>query len=217
MIDLTTDPIMGTIDPVMGSSATNNVSASLFGKVRSAILAVLFRHTDQAFHLRQVIRVAGVGYGAGQRELAALVKNGLAVRSRQGNLVLYQANLESPIFPEIRDLMVKTAGLADVLKAAFAPIADRITAAFIYGSFAKGSESSASDVDVMLIGDISMREVVSALRPAHDELHREINPSLYSTADFRNRVVHADHFITSLLREPKIMLIGDEHDLGQTD
>ena len=200
----------------MGSIAADNTTVPLFGKVRAAILAVLFRNTGQALHARQIIRTAGVGYGAGQRELAALVDMGLAVRTRQGNLVLYQANAESPVFPEIRSLMVKTAGLADVLKFALAPLADRITAAFIYGSFAKGSESAASDVDVMIVGDTSLREVVRALRPAQDELRREINPSVYSSLEFRDRAAHDDHFISSVLREPKVVLIGDEHDLGQT-
>ena len=110
-------------------------------------------------------------------------------------------------------MFVKTAGVADVLRSALAPLADRITAAFIYGSFAKGTETAASDVDIMIVGDVSMREAVSALRPARDALRREINPSVYSTQEFRNRIAHDDHFITSVLREARISLIGDENEL----
>jgi predicted nucleotidyltransferase len=110
-------------------------------------------------------------------------------------------------------LIVKTLGIAGVIRAALAGSAANIRVAFIYGSVAKGTEKTESDVDVMVIGDIGFGEVVSALRPAQDQLAREINPSVFSSDEMRRRISEADHFFTTIMREDKVFLIGDEHDL----
>ena len=184
------------------------VGAALFGKVRRAVLGLLFRNSDRAFYLREIVRSAGVGQGAVQRELANLTKAGLLTRRRGGRQVYYQANRQSPVFAEIRSLLVKTAGLADVLRGSLARLADRIAAAFVFGSFAKGVEKAGSDVDVMVIGEVSFAEVTEALGPTQDALGRELNPSVYSAVEFRRKVKAGHHFVNSLLREPKIFLLG---------
>lgn len=213
---MTSVPIPGTIEPNMGTQAQDISTASvLFGKARREILAILFCHSDQEFYLRQIVRAAGVGQGAVQRDLASLTAAGIVVRTRRGHQVFYRANSESPVFPELRGLIVKTAGVADVLRAALADLSDRIVASFIYGSMARGTEKTSSDLDLMVIGDVEFGEVVSALRLAQDQLAREINPSVFHSDEMRQRIAEEDHFITTVLREEKVFLIGDEHDLRQ--
>jgi predicted nucleotidyltransferase len=190
------------------------VASLLFGRVRQAILALLFTHSDQSFYVRQIARIAGGGVGAVHRELNNLVQAGLIVRTSQGNQVYYQANRNSPVFSDLRGLVVKTSGVGDVLRSALAPLADRINAAFVYGSVARGDEKAESDIDVMVVGDVDFGEVVNALSPSQDQLGREINPSVFSRAEFQQRVEKKEHFITTVLRAPKIMLIGEESELG---
>ena len=102
-------PRLGTIVPIMGTQSETGIAATLFGRARVAVLATLFRDTGKAMYLREIVRAAGVGQGAVQRELANLAKAGIALRTRRGNQVFYQANRESPVFTEIRSLVVKTA------------------------------------------------------------------------------------------------------------
>ena len=135
------------------------------------------------------------------------------VREDRGKQVYYQANSDSPVFNELRGLIVKTAGVADFLRSALAPLADRINLAFIYGSFARGEERAISDVDVMVIGNDGFSEVVTKFTFAQDQLHREINPSVYSMEAFKHRVNTKEHFISSIMGEPRIHLIGDENEL----
>jgi len=176
-------------------------------------LALLFSHADQSFYLREIARMVGTGHGAVQRELAQLLKAGLVTRTRRGREVFYQANRASPVFPELHGLIVKTVGVADVLREALAPLAERVRVAFIYGSFAKGEERAESDVDIMVVGDVDFGEAVSALRPAQDRIGREVNPSVFAPEEWRRRVAGGDHFITTIQREEKLFLIGDEQDL----
>jgi uncharacterized protein len=190
-----------------------NIGSALFGRGRQAVLAILFCHSDESFHTRHIVRSVGMGYGAVQRELARLVEAGLVTRSRSGNQVLYQANKECAVFAELRGLMVKTAGVADVLRASLAALSDRIDAAFVYGSVASGSERADSDVDLMVIGNVTLRDVSDNLRTAEEELRREVNPGVFTSDEFRERALAEEHFVTSVLAEPKIFLIGNEDEL----
>jgi len=138
---------MSTIDPTIGTEPPEkNAASAPFGRVRRAILALLFTHSDESFYVRQIARATGGGLGAVHRELSNLVEAGLVVRARHGRQVYYQANRDSPVFADLRGLIARTAGVADVLRGALAPLADRIAAAFVYGSVARGSEKSDSDI-----------------------------------------------------------------------
>ena len=193
----------------MGTTfSPNAVGAALFGKVRRVVLGLLFCNSDRAFYLREVIRSAGVGQGAVQRELAKLTRAGLLTRRREGRQVYYQANRQSPVFEEIRSLLVKSAGLADVLRASLARLADRILTAFVFGSFAKGAEKAESDVDVMVVGEVTFAAVADAFGSAQEVLGREVNPSVYSAAEFQRKAAAGRHFVTAILRGPKVFLIG---------
>lgn len=205
------DPIKGTISPIMRTSLSN-VSLELFGKVRSAVLALLFRDSKQSFYFREIARSIGSGRGAVQRELVNLLEIGLLISYRQGNHVYYQANPRCPIFSEIKSLMIKTCGVAGVLQEALKPLEAEIRSAFIYGSFAKGLEKVDSDVDVLIIGNVNFAEIADLLWSVQETIGREINPSVYPVNEFITKVLDGHHFVASLVHEPKIFLIGVEDD-----
>lgn len=191
------------------------MAEALFGRVRCAVLALLYFHQEESFYLRQIVRLTGAGHGAVQRELGHLWSVGVIVRRKRGKELYYQANASSPIFAELRNMLLKTAGVADLLRAALAPLAERIEQAFIYGSVARGADTMGSDVDVMIIGDVGFGEVVAALHPAQEQLHREVNPSVYTPEEIRQRVVRGEHFITTVLQGERLFLIGDADDVAR--
>ncbi len=193
----------------------SSLSSALFGQTRMAILALLYGHPGESYYLRQLVRSAGLGLGVAQREVKRLSDAGIIRRSVSGNQVFYQANPDCPIFPELKGLIVKTAGVADVLRLALAPLAGRIQVAFIYGSVAKLIQRNSSDVDVMVVGEPAFGEIVSALGGAQETLGRDINPTVYSRTDFRSKVKAGHHFLTTVLKGEKVFLIGDEHELAR--
>jgi predicted nucleotidyltransferase len=198
----------------MGTKTSNKSLASgLFGKTRRAVLALLFGRPDEAFYVRQVVRIAGVGQGTVQRELRQLAELGVISRQVRGQQVYFQANRKCPIFSELRGLITKTTGVADVLNDALASLGGRITVAFIYGSVAKGSDKTTSDVDLMVVGKVDFGEVVSAVGSAQETLGREVNPTVYPPDEFRRKITAGHSFLKTVLSEPKVFLIGDEHDL----
>ncbi len=189
------------------------LSTTLFGKTRRAVLSLLFTHPDESFYLRQIKRVAGSGMGSVQRELKSLTEAGIIQSTARGTLTYYQANPDCPVYEELKGLIVKTAGIGDILKAALAPLSERLQAAFIYGSFAQGREQKGSDVDLCVIGSVQFAEIVSAMSTAQQRLGREINPTVYPPEEFHARVAAKDHFLSALMNGPKIFLVGDTNEL----
>jgi len=185
----------------------------LFGGTRRAILALLYGHAQEQFYLRDLVRRTETGLGAAQRELKQLTEAGLVLRVRRGNQVYYQANSANPIFPELKGILTKTAGIRDVIQQALQPVADRVRVAFIFGSVAKGVEKASSDIDILLIGDVGFGEVVSSLNMAETKLGREINPTMYPPSEYAAKLKQKNHFLTTVLRQKKIFVIGDEHEL----
>ncbi len=211
---LPTAPIMDTIVPKMSTNDLKHTIATvLFGKAQRALLAMFFLQPEQSFYLRQIVRLAGIGQGATQRELARWVDAGLLLRERRGNQVHYRVNTASPVFSELKALTVKTAGVADVLRDALAGLAHRIAVAFIHGSVARGEEKADSDVDVLVVGDVPFSEVVAALGGAQERLGRELNPSVFPPQEFRRKLQAGHHFLTSVMTTPKLFLIGSEREL----
>jgi predicted nucleotidyltransferase len=151
--------------------------------------------------------------GSVQRELKQLTRAGLLREKRRGNQVLYRANRESPLYPELQSLVVKTAGLADVLRRALAPLADHIQIAFIFGSFARGAQNKDSDVDLMVIGNLPSSEIYRALSEPQQRLNREINCNVYPPEEVSRKIAARHHFLTRVLEAPKVFLLGDEHEL----
>lgn len=184
---------------------------ALFPAVRQRVLAVLFGSPDRSFYANELIALARSGTGAVQRELASLLAAGLITVRDQGNQKHYQANAASPVFAELRGLVLKTVGLADVLRAALAPLEDQVAAAFVYGSVARQQDTAASDVDVLIVSDaLGYAEVFGALEGAAQTLGRAINPTLYTRAELARRRAQDNAFVTRVLDQPRIWLMGDE-------
>jgi uncharacterized protein len=191
----------------------SSTADALFSRAKRSVLGLLFTHPDEAYHTRAIARAVGISVGAVQRELQGLAAAGILSRREEGRQVYYQANHECPIFPDLQSLAVKTMGVADVLRSALAGLAGRIQLAFIYGSMTRGEMNAASDVDVLIVGDVTFAEAVAALRPAQETLRREVNPSVYPPDEYCRKVAEGSHFLTSILREPHVFLIGGEHEL----
>jgi predicted nucleotidyltransferase len=201
--------------PIMGISNVSNLADALFPKVRQRVLAVLFGQPDRSFYANEVIALAQSGTGAVQRELADMAQVGLISVTKVGNQKHFQANTQSPVYTELRGLVLKTVGLADVLRSALTPLLNRIDTAFVYGSMANQQDTAQSDVDVMLIStSLSYADVFGALESASQHLKRNINPTLYTPDEFAQRLDQDQAFITRVMQQPKIWLIGK---LEQTD
>jgi predicted nucleotidyltransferase len=206
------------IKPIMGinnqNSDTAGIADALFPKGRQRVLAVLFGNPDRSFYANEVISLAQSGTGSVQRELAALSAAGLLTVTKQGNQKHYQANAAAPVFAELRGLIMKTSGLADVLRAALAPLAPQIVSAFVYGSVAKQNDTAHSDIDLMVVStDLSYANVFGALEGASVSLGRKVNPTLYTPADMAKRIAQDNAFVTRVLQQPKIWLIGNDEQL----
>jgi predicted nucleotidyltransferase len=188
---------------------------ALLPKTRQGILAATFVQPEKAWYVSELARRLGVPSSSLQRELQDLTEAGILKSHRQGRMVYYQANGESPLFPDLRGLLLKTAGLVDILADALKPLRTKIPLAFVYGSIASGQERSDSDIDLMVVGDISPVDLAVPLRHARELLGREINPTVYSSAEFRKKRMAKDHFLTEVLTKPRLLVLGSEHELDK--
>jgi len=185
----------------------------LGSKLRAKVLGWLFSHPDERYFVRQLTALVNEDSTNVSRELARLERTGILVSTTEGKQKYYQANRKSPLFDELHGLMLKTVGVADVLRSALVPAQEKIKAAFIFGSIAAGNENRRSDIDVVVIGRVSFEEVVSLLSPAEEKLKREVNPVVYPVAEFKKKVKEGHHFVKTVLEDQKIFLIGDEDEL----
>jgi predicted nucleotidyltransferase len=204
---------MSTIDLIMSTATTSQLNDVLFGQTRGRILALLYGTPDQQYYIRQIARHVGTSPGNVQRELETLREIGLIERSTIGNVVLFQANPKHPVFREIRALIAKTAGSFHVLRTALEPLAPRISFAFVYGSVARGEEDASSDVDLMVVGKVTLDELLAHLTPVEEILGRSINPTVYSLREFKSKLQADNHFLRSIVRGKNVFLIGAENDL----
>ena len=189
----------------------------LFSKTRRQVLRLLFGQPGRAYHLNEIVRLADVGTGSVARELEKLTAVGLVQVEKVGNQKHYEANRASPIYPEIHGIVLKTFGLADVLKAALATLQDRIRVAFVYGSVASNTDTAESDIDLLIIGaDLSYPELMNVLAGAEETLARRINPTLYSSGEFARKLGEDSAFLQRVLKQPKIFLVGDKDDVPKS-
>ncbi|HSX20802.1 MAG TPA: nucleotidyltransferase domain-containing protein [Gammaproteobacteria bacterium] len=191
-----------------------NLSNVLFSKARQHVLAVLYGQPDRNFHTNEIIRLTHSGTGAVQRELAALSGAGLITVKACGNQKHYGANRMSPLFSELRGIVLKTFGLADVLREELAAVASQIDIAFIYGSIAKQEDTVNSDIDLMLISDtLTYADLFNLLQKAEAQLGRSINPTFYSASDWKQKIKASNNFVMQTIKQPKIFLLGNEDEL----
>lgn len=187
----------------------------LFPRVRKKVLTLLLMDAQRRWHLRDIVRTVGCGVSTVRRELTGLTACGIVTATRDGNRLYYQASTACPIYVELASLIRKTSGLADVLRAAMETLGPRVRVVFVYGSQALHDVRSSSDVDVMVIGEAGFGEVVNALHNSQETIGREINPTVYSTKEFCEKVSAGHHFLRAVLNGPKLFLIGNNHELGE--
>jgi len=192
------------------------VLRKLFGsRLRAKALGWFLSHPDERFFVRQLESLLGEDSTNLSRELARLSALGILAHQSEGRQKYYQANRRSPIFSDLQQLVLKTSGVADLLRAALMPLKARIRTAFVFGSVAKGEPSAESDVDLMVVGGVTLRELVSALAEAQRQLGREVNPTIYSPEEFAEKAATGHPFVRDVLRGPKLLVIGDEHELAR--
>lgn len=203
-------PILGAIVPIMGTvNSSVNIADALFAQVRQRVLGILFAQPERSFYANELVRLAGSGIGAVQRELESLSSSGLLNVTRLGNQKHYQANQQSPIFAELCAIVTKTFGVADVLRAALLPLVPQIELALLYGSMAKGQAHANSDVDLMVVTDaLNLEDIFAAIGPAELKLGRRINPCLYTGKEFRHRRAQSNPFLAKVLSGDIIVLSG---------
>lgn len=190
------------------------VAEALWPAVRRRVLGLLLLAPEKEWHLREIARQTGLSPSAVQREVLSLVEVGILERRVESRRAYYHANARCPIFPDLHAIILKTVALGGALRAAVAPLADRVRVAFVYGSYASGRETADSDIDLLLVGTLSAREAAAVLGPLGRSLGREFNPAIYPPAEFRKKARAGHHFITEVLKGPKVFLIGDEDALA---
>jgi predicted nucleotidyltransferase len=200
---------MGTI-----TNTANGLGEALFTKTQRQVLGLLFGNPDRSFYAKEIVRHAGVGTGTVLRELEKLSKAGILTLQHIGNQKHYQANRESPIFQELRGLVIKTFGLTDVIRETLQNLAGQIDTAFIYGSVAKGMDHAKSDIDIMIISrSLAYPEILATLHQVEKKIGRKVNPTIYSPVEFTKRVETDNAFVNRIIDQPKIFLIGTEDDI----
>lgn len=197
----------------MGTHLFDNASATLFGKVRRKLLSLFLLNPENSYYFREITKLIDAGSGAVHRELANLVEAEIITRRKVGNQTRYQANGDSNIYSELHGLLVKTSGIRELIEQSLEKLRSRIAVAFIYGSFADGSVKANSDVDLMVIGDLSFQEIVTTLHDAQQQLGRDINPAVYTPESFKAR--KESGFIQGVLNGRKLFLIGGENELEE--
>jgi len=180
-------------------------------KTRVEILRLFLFNAGNSFYQRQISSLTNQPIRGVQREVEKLIKIGFLEKSVQGNRIYYKVNRNTPIFEDLKNLFFKSVGIAEALKENLQD--KKIETAFIYGSYARGEESLISDIDLMIIGDISSKELSRLLSKPKTELMREINYAVFSLNEFIGKAIQKDHFINSVLRDKKIFIIGSDDEL----
>jgi len=190
--------------------ARTGLADALFSATQQSVLALLFGQPGRSFFTNELIGLVGAGSGAVQREVGRLVESGLATVTRIGSQKHYQANPAAPIFDELRGIVTKTLGPAEVLRAALLPLGDKVRLALVYGSVAKHNDTAHSDIDLLLVSNVlTLEQVYTALTPVEQQLGRRVSPTLYTVAEFRRRRKGGNPFLTKVLAGEHIRLMGE--------
>lgn len=189
----------------------NTLAEILSSRVRAEIFRLLFGCTTQELHHREIVRRSGLSESAVRQELGKLTRLDLINRRKDGNRVYYSAKREHPLFQSIREIVLKTIGLVDILRPALSQRG--VLAAFVFGSLAKAEETATSDLDLMVIGNVGLRRLTSLLSGLSEQIGREINPHVMKRTEYRRRLTSRDHFVTHVLDGPKLFIVGTKDDL----
>jgi predicted nucleotidyltransferase len=189
---------------------------ALFPTVRAGVLSATLLQPERWWFMTELARQLGVTPSSLQRELEALVGSGILLRRQDGRRIYYKANTESPVFPEMKGLIEKTAGIVPSLEAALSGFDEQIELALLYGSVARGEEKSGSDVDLMIVGPLKQIDLLPALRKLESRLRREVNVTLFSSEEFHSKLAAGDHFLKAVLKGKTISLKGALDELEET-
>ena len=197
------------------ADTAGGLADALFSKTKQRVLGLLFGHPERSFYVSEIVSRARGGTGTVLRELVRLEKSGLVSVWLVGNQRHYQANPGSPLFGELCSIVAKTVGLVGPLGAALRPLAPKIAAAFVYGSVANKSDTTRSDIDLMIVSDqLTYGDVYLALEPASAALGRQVNPTVYSSKGLRKRRADRNAFVMKILGLPKLWIIGSDDELA---
>ena len=188
----------------------------LGSQLRARVIGWLFTHPDERYYVRQLANLLGEDSTNLSRELTRLEGLGVVVSQREGTQKHYHANRDLPIFDELQSIAVKTVGLVEVLSDALALYRGKIVLAFVYGSVAQGTYTAKSDVDLMIVGDLDVVDLHSAIVQVEGKLKRTVNYSLFSPEEFQRERDNADSFLSSILAGPKFFVIGNDNDDTRT-
>lgn len=197
----------------MKAVTPSGVGEALFPKIRRKVLTLFLLNPERRYYYREATRLIGDTPGSIRRELESLTEVGILVMEPIGIQKFFRANKEHPVFNELRALVEKTFGLADILRDVLRNHTDRIQVAFIFGSVATGRETGKSDIDLLVIGSLTLRELTGLLEPIEKGVGRPINPVLFQVAEFRTRIKKGDHFVSTLLTSEKLFIVGNADDL----
>jgi predicted nucleotidyltransferase len=195
----------------------STLSSILFTEYRSRVLGLLLLHPERSYYLREIARLTATVPGTLKREMDKLLEVDLLTVKKVGNQNHYQANRECPIYEDLSNVLRKTSGLSDVLIAALLPLSEKIQSAFVFGSVASGKVNAKSDIDLMLIGEVTYPEVVLLLHPLQEQLGREINPKIYADKEWSKLVKDNGAFVHDVLRKQKLFIIGNEQQLQSNE
>jgi len=190
------------------------IAEALFSKTQQRLYSLLFGQPDRTYFLNELIKEAKIGRGTVQREMEKLVASGLVLVKKVGNQKHYQANKGSPVFEELAGILRKTAGLVEVLANALVSMEENIDVALVFGSMASDKATSASDVDLLVIGDVEFSRVAKAVYPSQEILKREINPKVYTQKEWKKLIAKQDGFVKQVMKQPKLFIIGTKDELG---
>ncbi len=193
----------------MSTVGAEKISSVLFGKTRRKLLGLFFSHPEESYYLRQAARITGIAPGTVQRELRRLVEAGILLRSGRGQHQHYRANKDCPVFDDLTSLMLKTAGLADELREALAPLDQKIEFAAVYGSLARGTAAADSDVDLLIVGEVDELELHRRISGAENKLSRSVNYSLLDRGEFDRRRKEKGGFLDRIIKGQLIFLVGN--------
>lgn len=206
---------MGRKNTATQKTLRSGLAGALFSTTQQRVLGLLFGQPDRSFYASEIIARVKAGSGSVQRELARLERSQLVQVRKVGAQKHYQANRESPIFHELVGIARKTMGLVEPIRDALAGLVSKISVAFVYGSVAKKSDTASSDIDLLIVGnELAYSDVYAALAPLSSTLGRDVNPTIYTSAELAKRRKSKNAFVTRILGQPKLFVIGSPNELG---
>ena len=194
----------------------SSVLDALFPSVRQELLAATLLSPEKWWYMSELAAHLKISLSSLQRELNSLSASGVLERKQDGRRTYYKAGKDSPVFGDLRDLFLKTAGIAPALQSELKRFGERIRWAAIYGSVARGQEAAESDIDLLIVGDISTSDLLPVLRQLERRFRREVNVKRYSEKEFRDKIRTGDHFLKAVVKGKVESLIGSLDELEAT-